>query len=377
MINRIMKGFTENIILKSDSANPLWNSENKIFSKENRWNYIDACMIKAVTGLYEISGEKKLFDFAEKYISDFISDDNTVPSLNVNAYNLDNINGAKNLLYFYIKTRNRKYFDTAEWIYENQIKNQPRLRCGNFWHKKIYPNQIWLDGIYMSLPFLAEYAYITRNQNILDDILKQLENVRDIMRDKNTGLYYHGYDESHDMYWADKKTGLSSEFWLRSIGWLMAGLVDIFEYSPYSALKKFSGNMLSDLISAMMKYQDVSGMFYQLPAKAYLSGNYPETSGTSLYAYSAIKSARLGICGSSEYKSGMKSLDAVMKDYIFFKNGIPILKNICLVAGLGGKNYRDGSEKYYLSEPVIRNDAKGIAPFIMAYTEYVKTAGRS
>lgn len=371
MINRIINGFTENIILKSNPENPLWNSENHIFSKENKWNYIDACMIKAVSELYELSGDKKLFEFAEKYLSAFISDNNIVPSLNIEAYNLDNVNGAKNLLYFYRKTQNKKYLDTALWIYENQILNQPRLECGNFWHKKIYPFQIWLDGIYMSLPFLAEYASVTHNEEIPEDIFRQLQNVKDIMCDKNTGLYYHGYDESREMYWADKKTGLSSEYWLRSICWLMAGLADIFEFSS-GALKDLCGNMLSDLISAMMKYQDDSGMFYQLPAKAYLSGNYHETSGTSLYAYSAMKSVRLGICGNTVRKSGRKAFDTTMKNYISFENNVPVLKNICLVAGLGGDNHRDGSEKYYLSESVIRNDAKGIAPFIMAYSEYIQ-----
>lgn len=375
MADKIIKGFTENIILKSDSKNPLWNSENKIFSKKNRWNYIDACMIKAVCGLYELYGDKKLSDFAENYVSDFISENCTIDSMDIGAYNLDNINGAKNLLYFYNKTGNRKYFNTLLWIYENQILNQPRLECGNFWHKQIYPNQIWLDGIYMSLPFLAEYSVLINNQKIIGDIIRQLQNVRDIMRDKNTGLYYHGYDESREMYWADKKTGLSSEYWLRSICWLMAGLADIFELSS-GALKELSGNMLSDLISAMMKYQESCGMFYQLPAKSYLSGNYHETSGTSLYAYSVMKSVRLGICGSSARESGLKAFDTIIRNYISFENDIPVLKNICLVAGLGGESCRDGSEKYYLSEPVIQNDAKGIAPFIMAYTEYVKLTGR-
>ena len=371
MADKIIKGFTENIILKSDSKNPLWNSENKIFSKKNRWNYIDACMIKAVCGLYELYGDKKLSDFAENYVSDFISENCTIDSMDINAYNLDNINGAKNLLYFYQKTKNRKYLDTALWIYENQILNQPRLECGNFWHKQIYPNQIWLDGIYMSLPFLAEYSVLINNREIIGDIIRQLQNVRDIMRDKNTGLYYHGYDESREMYWADKKTGLSSEYWLRSICWLMAGLADIFEFSS-GALKDLCGNMLSDLISAMMKYQNTDGMFYQLPAKPYLSGNYHETSGTSLYAYSAMKSVRLGICGNTVRKSGRRAFDTTMKNYISFENNVPVLKNICLVAGLGGDNHRDGSEKYYLSESVIRNDAKGIAPFIMAYSEYIQ-----
>ena len=130
--------------------------------------------------------------------------------------------------------------------------------------------------------------------------------------------------------------------------------------------------MLSDLICAMLEYQNTDGMFYQLPTRYELSGNYPETSGTALYAFSAIKSARMGICGNSVRESGLKAFESLVKNHIDFENNIPVLNNICLVAGLGGENHRNGSAEYYLSEPVIKNDAKGIAPFIMAYTEYLR-----
>ncbi|MDE5947101.1 MAG: glycoside hydrolase family 88 protein, partial [Oscillospiraceae bacterium] len=200
-LKKIVSGFLENIILKSSSSNPLWNSENKVFSKKNKWNYIDACMIRSVTGLYDITGESILFDFAENYTDSFISLENKIDSMDIKAYNLDNINGGKNLIYLYKKTGNKKYIKVCDWIYENQILSQPRLKCGNFWHKFIYPNQVWLDGVYMSLPFLAEYGII-KNTDVNKDIKNQLENIKNIMRDKNSGLYYHGYDETCSMYWA-------------------------------------------------------------------------------------------------------------------------------------------------------------------------------
>lgn len=366
---KIINGFLENIVLKSDFKNPLWNSENRVFSKENKWNYIDGCMIKALTGLFESTGESRLFKFSRDYTDNFISDNNKIDSININAYNLDNINGGKNLLYFYRRTGDKKYIETSRWIFEKQLRSQPRLECGNFWHKLIYPHQIWLDGIYMCLPFLAEYAAIENRPEISDDIKNQLKNVREIMRNKDTGLYYHAYDETRGMYWADKKTGLSQEYWLRSIGWLMAGLADIFEITQDTDLKMLSGDMLEDLISAMIKYQNCDGTFCQLPAKAYLSGNYPETSGTALYAYSALKAARLGICGEEVRSSGVKAFEGIIKNYVCFEGDMPVLNNICLVAGLGGDKHRNGSEKYYLEELVVKNDAKGIAPLIMSYTE--------
>lgn len=370
-MDEIIDGFIENIVLKSTAENPLWNSENKVFSKVNRWNYIDACMIKAITKLYEIKGDESLFYFAKNYTDSFISEENTISSMNPEAYNLDNINGGKNLLYFYKKTTDEKYLEASKWIYENQLKKQPRLKCGNFWHKLIYPNQIWLDGIYMTMPFLAEYSELNQNKEMIDDIKCQLEMIRKYMKSEETGLYYHGYDEEKTTCWANKKTGLSSEYWLRSMGWLTAGLVDTYEITDNTDLKNLTADMLGNLLESLIKYQDENGMFYQLPIKKRISGNYQETSGTALYTYSALKSYRLGICSEEIKNSGIKALNGIIENYIDMNGNMPILKNICLVAGLGGEQNRDGSEQYYLNEPIVQNDAKGIAPFIMAYTEYI------
>lgn len=363
--------YIEKTILASDPLFPLWNRENFIFSKPCKWNYIDSCMIKAIIMLYETTGDKRLFDYAVQFTDAYVDEDGTIPTLNPLDYNIDNINGGKNLIYLYNKTGREHYRLAFEKIYTEQLLNHPRLSCGSFFHKAIYPYQIWLDGVYMALPFMAEYAQIHSDSSITEDIFRQLDNIHTLMRDKKTGLYYHGYDETRSMIWANKNTGLSGEFWLRSIGWLSAGLVDLCDVCDDSSdIYKLASHMLSELLESVSHCIAAGNMLYQLPVMPGLEGNYPETSGTLLISYASLKAYRLGICGEKTKTDGMRLLSAIIEKYIKIeKNGLPVLKNICLMAGLGGNMSRDGSPEYYLSEPIVENDAKGVAPFLMAYTE--------
>lgn len=366
-LKEAVKLYTQEIILSSDPLCPLWNRENFIFRKRPKWNYIDSCMITAVLSLYEYSGNEKLLDFAIKFVSAYIDENGDIPTMNPLDFNLDNINGGKNLLALYKITGDKKIFNTARKL-ADALSNQPRLSCGNFWHKAIYPRQIWLDGTYMVFPFMTEYSCLSHDDSMLDDALNQLRIIRTLMKDKETGLYYHGYDETKSMIWANPETGLSREFWLRSMGWLCAALADMCCLIPDN---NEIAAMLSDLLEALASYCTTDGLLLQLPARPELPGNYPETSGTLLFAYSALKSYRLGKTSLNIKKAGEKALSAVIEKYIIFeKNKAPMLKNICLMAGLG--NDRNGSADYYLSEPITENDAKGIAPLIMAYTELMK-----
>lgn len=371
LADKIAELYIEKTILASDPLFPLWNRENFIFSKPCRWNYIDSCMIKAVTMLYEITDDKHLIDYAVGFTDAYVDEDGSIPTMNPLDFNLDNINGGKNLIYLYKKTGSERYRRAFEKLYSEQLTKQPRLSCGSFFHKAIYPYQIWLDGAYMALPFMAEYAKIHSDSSITEDICRQLENIRNIMHEEKTGLYYHGYDETRSMIWANKNTGLSGEFWLRSLGWLSAGLVDLCDICDNSSdIYKLASHMLSELLESVSHCIAAGNMLYQLPARPEIEGNYPETSGTLLIAYASLKAYRLGICGEKAKTDGIRLLSAVIDKYIKIeKNGLPVLKNICLMAGLGGGISRDGSPEYYLSEPVVENDAKGIAPFLMAYTE--------
>ena len=223
----------------------------------------------------------------------------------------------------------------------------------------------------MAQPFFMAFETKYGKKEHYIDIASQFYNVRKYMFDEEAKLYYHGYDETRSMIWADPETGLSGEFWLRSMGWLCAALADMCGLIPDN--NEITA-MLSDLLEALASCCTTDGSLLQLPARPELPGNYPETSGTLLFAYSALKSHRLGKTSLNIKKAGEKSLSAVIEKYIILeKDKAPLLKNICLMAGLG--NNRNGSAEYYLSEPITENDAKGIAPLIMAYTELMKGDG--
>lgn len=372
LADRIARDYIEKIILPSEPLAPIWNRENFVFKKISKWNYIDNCMMRAVIMLYELTGNTDFYDYAVRFTDTYIGENGDIPTMNISDFNLDNICGGRNLIWLFRKTHDKKYLNASEKLF-SQIENQPRLSTGNFWHKAIYPYQIWLDGIYMAMPFMAVYAEFSRKYSLWDDIYNQLENIHRLMRDDMTGLYFHGYDEKRIQCWADKITGLSSEFWLRSIGWFCAGLADLCGDVPENnRLYELSAEMLSGLLKSLSEYAVSDGMLYQLPIKSDVTGNYPETSGTLLFAYSAVKSAGMGISDKTISGAGIKAFDTVTEKYIEYQD-IPVLNNICLMAGLGGSEHRDGTEKYYLSEKIVSNDAKGIAPYLMAYAEIKKS----
>lgn len=364
LIEQTAREYIEKLVLTSKPMRPKWNRENYIFRKQSKWNYMDSCIIRSLL----MFGKEEYIDYAVKFTDSYVDECGKIPTMNVKDYNLDNICGGVNLIKLYKLTGEERYRLAYRWLYNEQLKNHPRLKCGSFWHKAIYPNQMWLDGAYMVLPFMAMYGKIKNDSSIINDAISQMMNIRNIMRDKETGLYYHGYNETKDMLWADRETGLSSQFWLRSNGWLCAGLADLYEITE----NKDVGDMLREHINALSGYITDEGMLLQLPTRAELTGNYPETSGTLLYAYGAMKGHRLGTVDKPAAETGERALYAVTEKYIDRSGEIPVLRNICLMGGLGGANNRDGSAEYYLSERIVENEAKGIAPYLMATAELIK-----
>ncbi len=359
-----------------DVCYPFWNTEYTKIKRKNKWNYIDGCMIHAFLDIWQITKDDKIFDFCEKFVSEFVNKDGSIKTYNPYEYNLDNINPAKNLITLYEITGDIKYRKAFENVYQNQLLSHPRTsHSRNFWHKKIYPEQIWLDGLYMALPFYTEYEVKYNNGKNIDDIINQFLNVEKLMKDEKTGLYYHGYDESRSMNWADKTTGCSSCFWLRATGWFMSALADTYEKLDKNSdnARQIISNIMKDISESISVYAHKNGMFSQIINMPVENGNYCETSGTLLVAYSMLKAVRLGMIDKSYRKIAENAFYGVLENSVKKEqNGITVLGNICLVAGLGGENNRDGSIEYYLSEPIVSNDAKGLAPMLMAYAEMLK-----
>ncbi len=373
----ILDKYIDELLEKSTPQAPVWNIEKIRSGKPSTWNYIDGCMIKAVLELYDIKGDKKFLEFADNFIDYFVHDDGSIESYNPEEYNIDNVNAGKTLFDLYKLTGKEKYRKAIETIY-GQVKNQPRTPSGNFWHKKIYPNQVWLDGLYMGQPFYMQYEIEYNNCKNCMDSFNQFINVYNKMRDKNTGLYYHGFDESKEVFWADKETGLSKNFWLRALGWYSMALVDTIDIMPDSFKEQRDklSEIYKELIDSMLKFQDESGMWYQVVDKGGREGNYLETSGSAIFAYSIMKSVRMGILDESYFAYGEKAFNGTCDRYLSQKDGELQLDGICLVAGLGpaDNTRRDGTFEYYISEPVVQNDAKGVAPLILAYIEILRKA---
>ena len=372
---QLLDEYIDYLMDHSDSEHPAWNLEMIRSGKCNKWNYIDGCMITGILELYEITGEARFLDFADRFVSGFVEEDGHIRTYDPEEYSLDNVNPAKNLFPLYDLTGKEKYRKAIELV-RSQLSTMPRTPEGNFWHKLIYPNQVWLDGIYMALPFYMEYEKRFDAQKDCQEICQQIARVEARMRDQKTGLYYHGYDASRKMYWADPDTGCSPNFWLRAEGWFILGLVDVLEIMkdlPMQAESVHLQHMLLDLAKALSKFQDPSGLWYQLIALPELEGNYLETSGTALISAALLKAVRLGFLPESFRAIGEKAFYGIV-DHRLTKNadGTPCVTGICLVAGLGGEQHRDGSVAYYLSEPVVQNDAKGVGPLLLAYTEMLR-----
>ncbi len=362
------------LVRESSPERTAWNMERVREGKPANWNYIDGCMLNALLAMSEITGDDSFAAFVERMADAFVGDDGSIRTFQPEKYNLDDVNEGRILFTVYARTGNEKYRLAAERLTE-QLKKQPRTAEGNYWHKLIYPNQVWLDGIYMAQPFRALYEK-TFGRRDYEDIVRQIETVRTRMFDAQKRLYYHGYDASCKAFWADPVTGCSQSFWLRSIGWFATALADLCEIVDGTDAKKRLAAVFTELIEGVASYADPeTGMYYQVVDQGGREGNYLETSGSCMIAYAMLKGARLGLLPAAYAGLGKKTFDGIVKTYLK-ENGDAIeLGGVCLVAGLGPENNprRDGTYAYYISEPVVKNDAKGVAPFVMCYTEVIRS----
>ncbi|MCQ2526068.1 MAG: glycoside hydrolase family 88 protein [Lachnospiraceae bacterium] len=367
----VIENYIEMIMRKSTPEYPIWNIEKIREGKKATWDYIDGCMIKAVLEMYSITGDKKYLEFADGFVDFKVNDDGSITGYNADELNIDNVNAGKTLFELYDLTGKEKYRKAMDNIY-SQIQKMPRTAEGNFWHKKIYPNQVWLDGMYMGQPFYMEYDTRFGGKAHYEDIKNQFANVIRIMKNPLNGLYYHAYDSSREAFWCDKVTGLSQNIWLRAIGWYSMALLDTYEKADpeENEIRKLLSDAFKDLCSSMIKYQHESGLWYQVVNFGGMERNYLETSGSSIMAYALLKGTRLGLLPEEYREYGIKAFRGVTRDRLTVdEKGDIHLDGICLVAGLGGNNNRPGTYDYYMSEPVVKDDAKGVGPYLIAYTE--------
>lgn len=366
----VIERYIRELMVKSTPDRPVWNIEKILQGKTSDWNYIDGCMIKAVLEMYAITGDKDYLEFADEFIDYRVREDGSIDGYDVEELNIDNVNAGKTLFELYDLTGKEKYRKAIDLVY-SQIEKMPRTREGNFWHKNIYPNQVWLDGLYMCQPFYMEYETRYNGKKNCGDIYGQFETVVRQMRDSETGLYYHAYDSSKEMFWCDKVTGLSQNFWLRALGWYSMALLDTMDKADQEDVEEIGKmkRVFRELIDSMVKYQDESGMWYQVVNFGGMEGNYLETSGSAIFAYAILKGVRLGYLEESYRSCGVRAFEGICERYLHMEEGNMSLGGICLVAGLGGKDKRSGTFEYYMSEPVVKDDAKGVGPFLLAYTE--------
>ncbi len=373
---------------KEQKPEPTWaekmaNSEMKRFpeawmiekAKSPRWGYTHGCVAKAMLDLFDYNGDSIYFNYAKGYADSLITEEGKIKTYDMQKFNIDNINPGKILFRLYKATGDQKYKAAIDTLV-TQMKNHPRTSEGGFWHKKIYPHQMWLDGVYMASPFLAEYARDFNEPALFDDAVNEIILITKHTYDPATGLFYHGWDESRQQKWADKETGLSPNFWSRSIGWYAMALVDVLDLLPADHPKRNEIIALTDTVAkGICKWQDdKSGTWYQVTNMGDREGNYLESSASCMFVYFLYKAVNKGYISSEYLANADKGFNGLINNFIRNEtDGTISITNCCAVAGLGGeKVYRDGSFEYYIGEPVIDNDPKSVAPFIWAATEKLR-----
>jgi unsaturated rhamnogalacturonyl hydrolase len=345
-------------------------------ARPGEWAYEEAVLLDGMADQWHATANGDDFRYVKESVDKYVGADGSVKGFRASIHSLDEIALGRAVLLVYRVTQQKKYYEAAKYIHE-QLANQPRTASGGYWHKDVYPNQMWLDGAYMAAPFRAAYAYTFQEPKDFNDVATQLLMMYEHMRDPKTGLLKHGWDESKKMPWADPQTGLSPEVWARAMGWYMVAMVDVLDWLPenhpqrpalIAALKKLG--------SAVIKYQDKpTGLWWQVMAYGPRKGNYPEASASCMFVYSIAKGVRKGYLPQSLETSATRGWQGIQKVFVkTASNGDLELDGTVKVGGLGGKPYRSGTYDYYIGETTRVNDAKGVGAYLMAGSEMAQVA---
>lgn len=328
-------------------------------------------MLDGVDAVWLNTVDPRYFRYIQDSVDALLGPDGSIPTYKVEEYQLDNILLGRQLLLLYRVTQKPEYLKAATLLYD-QLQNQPRTPSGGFWHKQRYPNQMWLDGLYMAEPFYAEYATISHHPEKFADITRQFVLMDQHAHDSRTGLLYHGWDESKRERWANKITGDSPEFWARGMGWYMMALVDTLGYYPENDPGRAQLiAILQREAGAVARYQDpASGLWYQVLDKPGAKGNYLESSAACMFVYALAKGVRRGYLPQSYLTNAERGYRGILSHFVKTSaDGDVLLTSTVKGAGLGGDPYRDGSYSYYVGEKTATNDPKGVGAFLLASVE--------
>lgn len=348
--------------------------KNSLFhdtTREAAWSYDQGVIYNGLVALWKYTGNADYFRYVKKHIDNFVTDEGTIRTYNKEDYNIDNIKNGDALLMLYKVTGESKYWKAASLLY-SQLKTHPRTNEGGFWHKKIYPYQMWLDGLYMAEPFYATYAEITHSDSDFNDVANQFAYAEKHTKDATTGLLYHGWDESKQQQWANKSTGTSPNFWARAMGWYGMALVDALEHFPDTNKRKQELiSILHRYAEAIVKVQDSNdGLWWDVLNFPGREKNYKEASASCMFVYTLAKGVRLGFLPPAYLAPAEKGFNGICKIFISKDdNGLMSLEGTVSVSGLGGNPYRDGSFDYYMREKIVTNDLKGVGAFIQMCSE--------
>ncbi len=338
---------------------------------DRKWNYEQGLMLHALLRAGEQTGDSTCLEFVRGNIDQYVSEAGVIRTYDPGAYNLDNIAPGRVLLALYRKTGEGKYRAAADSL-RRQLRDQPRTREGGFWHKKIYPYQMWLDGLFMAGPFYAAYASEFREPGAFNDIVNQFVWIERHTRDPKTGLLYHAWDASRQQRWSDPVTGRSPNFWSRAMGWYAMGLVDVLDFLPpdHPGRRRLL-RILNGLAEALWRVRDrQTCLWYQVTDRPSVPGNYLEASGSAMFAYAFARGANRGYLPGVYLARARSVFRGILQKLVTLEpGGFVSLHHTCRGAGLGGVPYRDGSIAYYLGEPQRTNDMKGYGPFLLAAIE--------
>ena len=342
------------------------------FSTAPKWNYCHGLVLQSMMDVYDRYGDRKFYDYALAYADTMVQNDGSIMTYKVEDYTYDRLNSGKILFRIYEQEKKEKYKKAMDML-RTQFDGHPRNDDGSFWHKKSYPNQVWLDGVYMSLPYYAEYAFRNNDVEVYKDIVNQFAMVAKHTYDAQNDVYRHACDVSKRQKWADPVTGQSQHCWGRAMGWFSMACVDVLDYMPvHEPGREQILAILNKLAKQMKNRQDAkTGVWYQVIDRSGDEGNYLEATCSTMFVYTLLKAVRKGYIDPSYMEVAEKGYRGILKEFVKVDdNGVVSIEKCCAVAGLGGKNNRSGDYQYYLNEPIRANDPKAVGPFILASLEW-------